>query len=665
MRSLRSLSRLPCAAVPDVRSSRRSRQLALDSTAVAVVAIGILAVVYRLWNATLTVPFVYLEPDRSPLTYAPDAPFYLMIVKGAIDHGWFLNNPSLGFPFGQALHEFPQGLDHLNLVLLQVIGWVTGDVFLTVNLFFLLTFVGVSVSAYLVGRRLGLSRLAGMVVALLFSFLPFHFARGTAHLLLSAYWLVPVAALLLVQLVSTRPPFTVHDDTPRGWRVAWRNRSSLLWALACMGLASTGSYYAAITITLVAIVVLVDYVARRNRRSLVAGALAVSVIFGMAAVNLIPTFAYWAGHGRNGDLVKRGTSETEVNGLKISQLVLPVEGHRVGALAEVQADSTRFTVINAERGQQLGAIGAAGFLAMIVVVLASVARRRSGDDGDDLAPPERSPGWDAPVTPLGVVRVFGIATVGAILVATVSGFSLIASGLGIKEIRSWNRISVFIGFFALVTVGFGIDWLRRRLPARPWVRPVTALVLGGLLLVGVLDQFAPRMTPRYDETEKTFDSDATFFSRVERTLPEGSAVFNLPYVFFPESGVLNGVGPYDTARGFLHTDGLRWSWGGVIGTDADWVAGATQGDTDEMLDRAVAMGFRGLVLDRRGYPNSLREIAVARATGDEGFASPDDTLVFYDLRDYARQARARLGAAGLRAKRAQALRDHGNPRSVG
>ena len=656
--------RLPCAAVPDVRTPRRSRQLALDATVVAIAALGILAVVYRLWDANLSVPFVYLEPDRSPLTYAPDAPFYLMIVKGAIDHGWFLNNPSLGFPFGQALHEFPQGLDNLNLLVLQVIGWVTGDVFLTINLFFLLTFVGVSVAAYLVGRRLGLSRLAGMVVALLFTFLPFHFTRGTAHLLLSAYWLVPVAALLLVQVVSTRPPFTVDTDTGRGWRVAWRTRSSLLWGLACIGLASTGSYYAALTITLVAIVVLVDYVARRNRRSLVAGALAVSVIFGMAAVNLIPTFVYWAQHGRNGDLVQRGPSETEVNGLKISQLVLPVEGHRIGALARIQADSTRFTVINSERGQQLGAIGAAGFLAVVVVLLASVVRRRS-DDEDDLAPPPRSPGWDAPVTPTGVVRVFGIATIGGILVAAVSGFSLIASGVGIKEIRSWNRISVIIGFFALVTVGFGIDWVRRRLPARPWVRPVTVVALGGLLLVGVLDQFAPGMAPRYAETEKTFDSDATFFSRVERTLPKGSAVFNLPYVFFPESGIVNGIGPYDTARGFLHTDGLRWSWGGVIGTDADWVAGATQGDTGEMLDRAVAMGFRGLVLDRRGYPNGLREFAIAQATGDDGFASPDDTLVFFDLRDYARQARARLGAEGLRAKRAEALRDHGQPRAIG
>ncbi|MFM8305330.1 MAG: hypothetical protein ACKOA9_13720 [Actinomycetota bacterium] len=645
--------------MPDVRTPRRSRQLALDATVVGIAALGILAVVYRLWDADLTIPFVYIEPDRSPLTYAPDASFYLMIVKGAIDHGWFLNNSSLGFPFGQALHEFPQGLDNLNLLVLQILGWVTGDAFLTVNLFFLTTFVGVSVAAYLVGRRLGLSRLTGMLVALLFTFLPYHFTRGTAHIFLSAYWLIPVAALLLVTVVSPRPPFTFDADSARGWRVAWRTRTSALWLLACIGLASTGSYYAALTITLVVVVVLVDFVSRRNRRVLVSGALTVSLILGMAVVNLIPTFVYWAEHGRNGDLVQRGPSETEVNGLKVSQLVLPVQGHRIGALARIQDDSTRFTVIESERGQQLGAIGAAGFLAMILVTLAAALRRR-----DDAGPDEDRP-EDAPATPAEVIRIFGIATLGGILVATVSGFSLIASGAGIKEIRSWNRISVFIGFFALVTVGFGIDWLRRRLPDRRWVRPVTVVALAGLLLVGILDQFTPRMVPRYTATKRTFTSDATFFARVERTLPKGSAVFNLPYVYFPESGTVDGIGPYDTARGYLHTDDVRWSWGGVIGTDADWVAGTAQADTPEMLDRAVAMGFRGLVIDRRGYRSPLRELAIAIATDQDGVVSPDGMLSFYDLRDYAKAARARLGAGGLEAARARALRDLGRPRAIG
>lgn len=650
--------------MPQERKPGRWRQPAIDATLVAFVALGILAVVYRLWDASLTIPFEYLPVDRAPYSYGPDAPFYLMLAKNAVDHGWFLSNPSLGYPFGQALHEFPQTLDNLNLVVLQALAWTTRNPFAAVNLFFVLTFVGVSVAAFLVARRLGCSRISSAVVALLYAFVPYHFARGTPHLFLSAYWLVPVAALLLVQVASSHPPFTVSADTPRGWRLHWKSRTSVLWLLACCGLASTGSYYAALTMVLVTIVVLVDFVARRNRRALASGALVIAAILAMAVVNLVPTFVYWAEHGRNGDLVQRGTSETEVNGLKISQLVLPVEGHRIHTLAEMQADATRFTVIDAERGQELGAIGAIGFLAILVALFASVLRRHDG--ADPLGPPAHpQPGWDPPMAPRGVIRIFGVATLGGILVATVSGFSLIISGIGVKEIRSWNRISVVIAFFALVTVGFGIDWARRRLPARPWRTPVTVAACGLLVVVGVLDQFAPEMKPHYDATAATFDSDKAFFAKVRDTLPAGSAVFNVPYVFFPESGTVNGIGPYDTVRGYLQTDDLRWSWGGVIGTDADWVAGATQSDTPEMLDRAVAMGFTGLVLDRRGYPNALRELAIADLVGEPSAVSADKTLVFFDLRDYAKEVEDRLGAAGLRAKRAEALADTGRPRSIG
>ena len=164
----------------------------------------------------------YLEPDRSPLTYAPDAPFYLMIVKGAIDHGWFLDNPSLGFPFGQALHEFPQGLDNLNLLVLQVIGWVTGDVFAHRQPV-LPAHVRRRVDRRVPRRRAASGSRASpaMVVALLFTFLPLplHPRHGRTCCSRPTGW-CRSPRLLLVQVVSVSPPFTVDADTPRGWRIA-------------------------------------------------------------------------------------------------------------------------------------------------------------------------------------------------------------------------------------------------------------------------------------------------------------------------------------------------------------------------------------------------------------------------------------------------------------
>jgi len=369
--------------------------------------------------------------------------------------------------------------------------------------------------------------------------------------------------------------------------------------------------------------------------------------------------------------VKRGPSETEVNGLKISQLVLPTEGHRIHALAEIQADSTRFSVLDAERGQQLGAIGAVGFVGLLGAVLISARRRRSPDQfGDEpRPPPARLPDDDGgePIAPTGdVIRVFGVATIVALVVGATSGISLIIAGIGISEIRSWNRVSIFIGFFALATVGFGIDWLRRRLPDRAWRMPVTVAALALLVLVGILDQVAPTVVPDYAAAQDRFDSDAAFFTKVERDLPKGAAVFNLPYQFFPESGIVNGIGPYDQVRGYLHTNDLEWSWGGVVGSNADWAAAAAQQpSTEELLDRISAVGFSAIVLDRRGDVDGAREEALTDALGPPRFESPDGTLAFWDTREWARDARQRLGKAGFAAKRAEALRDRGEAKRAG
>ncbi len=47
-------------------------------------------IVRQLWRADLTVPLRYGAVD--------DTKFYLMLVKGIIDHGWYLTNSSHGAP---------------------------------------------------------------------------------------------------------------------------------------------------------------------------------------------------------------------------------------------------------------------------------------------------------------------------------------------------------------------------------------------------------------------------------------------------------------------------------------------------------------------------------------------------------------------------------------
>jgi phosphoglycerol transferase len=628
----------------------RWRAPLLDAAGVAAATVGLLVVTLRLWEANLRVPFVYNATDKPPLAYAPDAPYYLMLTKGLIDHGSYLRIPNLGWPFSLQLYDNPESGDNLQLALLRGLGFFLRDAVLTMNVYYLLTFVAVSLAAWFVLRRLGVSRLVAAVVAILYSFLPYHFARGEAHLLLSGYFMVPIATLLILQVLSDDPPFTARRDSPQSrWRLALWSRRALPWLLACAALGSTGPYYAFFAVLLLAAAVGVDLVARRSWRRAASGAVAAGVVLVVLLLNLSPSFLYWASHGLNRKAIPRGISETEVNGLRISQLVMPRIDHRISALADAQRKSDRFSpVATSERGQQLGLIGAIGFVGLLVFTLSRLLRRRSAHESR--GPP-----------PLGtraeIGKRLGLLTIVAVVVATVSGIALIISALGVRYIRSYNRISVFIAFFALIAVAFALDWVVARVPRWHGRAVVAATVCVAVLAVGVFDQTSSADVPDYKALERAWNSDDVFMHGIERDLGKGAAVFEMPYVFFPEAGSIVGTGPYDQVRGWLHADSLHWSWGSVRGRDGDWQAALVRLPAPAALDALTAVGFTGLMIDRAGYEDHGERIEAeyTRTIGREPRVSPNGRLVFYDLRAWARDLHARLTAAQIDALRRTAL----------
>ena len=130
--------------------TRRALDWAIRSVelrwALAVVFASIAAMVLTLslWNADLTVPFVYQG----------DGQFYQMSIKGILEHGWWFSNPSLGAPFGQQLYYFPLSDTNLYLLVIKLMGVFTSNSAVIGNLFYLVTFPLDALAAYLVLRKL-------------------------------------------------------------------------------------------------------------------------------------------------------------------------------------------------------------------------------------------------------------------------------------------------------------------------------------------------------------------------------------------------------------------------------------------------------------------------------------------------------------------------------
>jgi phosphoglycerol transferase len=138
-------------------------------------------------------------------------------------------------------------------------------------------------------------------------------------------------------------------------------------------------------------------------------------------------------------------------------------------------------------------------------------------------------------------------------------------------------------------------------------------------------------------------------------------VFQLPYRYFPEApstGFLGLLGPYDLVRGYLHSDDLSWSWGGVRGRGADWQQRAVRHPVGEFLDRIAAVGYSGLVLDDTALysDGEPTPVELSDVLGPP-IVSRNGELRFWDLRDYAQDLRERIGPRQVAALRARTLAD--------
>jgi phosphoglycerol transferase len=153
---------------------------------------GILVCTLKLWQADLRVPLVYYG----------EAKYNALLIKTVMDHGWHLRNPSMGMPDGLDLRDVPMSDNNLHLAAIKLLGLFSTRYGRVLNLFFLLTFPLVTASALYVLRHFGASRLSAVFVALLYTFLPYHFVRGEHHLFLAAYFTVPLAVMMALWVAA-------------------------------------------------------------------------------------------------------------------------------------------------------------------------------------------------------------------------------------------------------------------------------------------------------------------------------------------------------------------------------------------------------------------------------------------------------------------------------
>jgi phosphoglycerol transferase len=229
----------------------------------------------------------------------------------------------------------------------------------------------------------------------------------------------------------------------------------------------------------------------------------------------------------------------------------------------------------------------------------------------------------------------------------VGSFNAVIAHLIRYKIRSYGRVSIFIAFFSLFAVLILLQNLYEKYIVEgkpggflsggmkiPVPRLLFYAAIAMMTVAGIYDQTGRRAAPEYDAVRSSFMHDGRLVRSIERSVPAGSMIFQLPYVPYPESPSPHKMKPYDHLRYYLHTTRLRWSSGAMKGRPTDAWQRSTAGKPAAAMIREIEKaGFAGIMIDRDGYADGGDRIAgeVRRILGVEPMRSEDGTVLFFRI----------------------------------
>lgn len=581
--------------------------------------------VLRLWMADMQYVFVGRKGDAS---------LELLGIQNLLETGSRNLSDRLGGVWGQQMYDFP-AFDFLNYLIMLFISLFTKNAAVILNVFYLLTYPLAAMTAVFALLELKCSRISALFACQLFPFMSYHFFRNETHLLLSAYYMVPLGLLVVLWYMQGDIPVSFSRRKSFRQNIS-DNRNFLLSVLFCLMISSTGIYYAYFTCFFLILAIFKNAIdGRKWSRSTTTGVTLLLIIMAGGIANYIPTILYHLAGGERADALVRAGESAEIYGLKIIDLFMPTVGHHVGRIAQlVTAFHNSEPLANENTTVSLGILGSISFALLLIIPVLSfkeISNRKK------------------------LLRNTSILAYSGVILATTGGVSALICRLVFSGIRAYNRISVFLFFMALISgviildtffdhnvnssgdlAEASYDEISRKKTSffrsrKKWLK----ILLIPLLILALYDQIPGISTQPYEANKLEDMKAASYFQQIEASVPAGTYIYQLPYVSFPEPSLSYGSGPYSQLAGYLNTKTLRWSYGALGGTQSDvWAKAVSEMPSDQIIAALEEAKYGGIYIDLSNYPDeSIKNLSIQliQLTGTDPIYSQSGQQVFIQL----------------------------------
>ena len=430
--------------------------------------------------------------------------------------------------------------------------------------------------------------------ATLFSTAPFHFYRWVEHLAISNALTVPLVFLIAFYVIG----IVRYDNRKK--EIPELIAAGLLIGLGC-------PYYIFFGMIIWVIAFIYGSIRDMSLKASVKKIWPITAAILGFFIARIPAFIFNLQNGKNTDvyLYTRLPAEQEIWGLKIIQLFVPVNYSRVPFLSNIaKAYNSTGYLINENISSGIGMVGSAGFIILCVCMVYSFIKKTDSSSGN----------WR-------LIDFLSLSLISLLLTSSIGGFGEIFNYLVTPMIRCYNRSSVLINCICIITVIFFMDRLKKK------NRDLSILCMIALLLFGLNDQVR---LPYYDyirtsdiEQEKVYSD---FFERVQG-LKDNDMIYQLPYYDYPEAG------PYKPFIGYLYTEDIRWSFGGIAGRDTKAKdLYIDKGMSKKFIEGIKKAGFKKVYIDAEFYSDGGKAIIdFYKKLGTDYVSSSDGKLYVFDI----------------------------------
>ena len=556
---------------------------------------------------TVIILKVYKINLRLPLNYDGDALFSGYVIKTIHEYGWWFQNSTIGMPFGATLYDFSSfNFESFNFLIIKILVFFLKDWGKVINIFYLSLFPITAIMSHYVMRKLKINFYISFLGSIYYTFLNYRFTRGINHLFLSAYYLIPLVVLLCYILYTDEMVFKIDKNF-------FKNKRNIFFLFLLIILSLSGIYYVFFSCFFI-FVTLISKIERKNIKFFFEKILVcyLTIAFTMILV-YIPEIIYKLKVGTNLEGPKRSPFEAEYYGLRITELIIPKNLFVLfkEISKNIQESILDYRIIPTERTEYLGIIGILGLLYLLWLLVKDTKKNELN-------------------TLLKILNISGI------LFGVTSGFGSLFAIFISPQIRGYGRISVFIAYFCILAVCSKLN----EYDLKKSKKKIFYIILTVAFWFSIWEQIPLGINYKISNEKylAEYVNNEKFINYIESKMGNQGKIFQLPYVKFPETPPLNKLTDYELLKGYLHSDKLKWSYGGYKGRKTDlWNREISSYPIEEMLEKISIAGFNGVYLDRRAYlekEHQELENNITKVTGVLPHISDNGKLVFFDLRNY-------------------------------